>query len=86
MLVFILYGIKNKDNVVKIWHEINNGMYWVYKGRRSKKDEFEVIGLQVAGSMLQLTVLIRNGANVNRYHIIIYMSQKSLYKSQNQLL
>ena len=43
-------------------------MYWVYKGRRPEKDEFGVIGLQVAGSMLRLTVLIRDGANVDRYY------------------
>ena len=59
---------KIKDDAVKIWREINNGMYWMYKGQRPEKDEFEVIGLQVAGSMLQLTVLIRDGANIDRYY------------------
>ena len=42
-------------------------MYWVYKGRRPEKDEFGIIGLQVAGSILRLTVLIRDG-NVDRYY------------------
>ena len=43
-------------------------MYWVYKGQRPEKDEFGVIGLQVAGSMLRLTVLIKDEANVDRYY------------------
>jgi len=43
-------------------------MYWVYKGRRPVKDKFGIIGLQVAGSILRLTVLIRDGANVDRYY------------------
>ncbi|CAB5354728.1 unnamed protein product [Rhizophagus irregularis] len=59
---------KIKDDAVKIWRETNDGMYWVYKGRRPEKDEFGVIGLQVAGSTLRLTVLIRDGANVDRYY------------------
>ncbi|GET03998.1 hypothetical protein GLOIN_2v1489056 [Rhizophagus clarus] len=59
---------KIKDNAVKIWRETNDGMYWVYKGRRPEKDEFGIIGLQVAGSILRLTVLIRDGANVDRYY------------------
>ncbi|PKK47892.1 hypothetical protein RhiirC2_872266, partial [Rhizophagus irregularis] len=59
---------KIKDDAVKIWRETNDGMYWVYKGRRPEKDEFGIIGLQVAGSILRLTVLIRDGANVNRYY------------------
>ncbi|PKK59235.1 hypothetical protein RhiirC2_871337 [Rhizophagus irregularis] len=36
--------------------------------RRPEKDEFGIIGLQVAGSTLRLTVLIRDGANVDRYY------------------
>ncbi|CAG8694630.1 hypothetical protein RhiirA5_504674 [Rhizophagus irregularis] len=59
---------KIKDDAVKIWRETNDGMYWVYKGRRPEKDEFGIIGLQVAGSILRLTVLIRDGANVDRYY------------------
>ncbi|GBB91458.1 hypothetical protein RclHR1_18770013 [Rhizophagus clarus] len=59
---------KIKDDAVKIWRETNDGMYWVYKGRRPEKDEFGIIGLQVAGSTLRLTVLIRDGANVDRYY------------------
>ncbi|RGB43158.1 hypothetical protein C1646_750055 [Rhizophagus diaphanus] len=43
-------------------------MYTECSRRRPEKDEFEIIGLQVAGSILQLTVLIRDGANVDKYY------------------
>jgi hypothetical protein len=49
-------------------------MYWVYKGQRSKKDEF-------AGSTLRLTVLIRDGINVDRYYHL-YESRISVQKSE----
>ncbi|CAG8843996.1 15618_t:CDS:1, partial [Racocetra persica] len=35
---------------------------------RPEKDEFGIIGLQVAGPLLRLTVLIRDGASVDRYY------------------
>ncbi|RIA96328.1 hypothetical protein C1645_733331 [Glomus cerebriforme] len=50
--VLILLEQKIKDDAVKIWYEINDRMYWVYKGQRSEKDEFGIVRLQVAGSML----------------------------------
>ncbi|RIA97822.1 hypothetical protein C1645_732100 [Glomus cerebriforme] len=59
---------KIKDDAVKIWCETNDGMYWVYKCQRPEKDKFGIIGLQVAGSILRLTVLIRDRANVDRYY------------------
>ena len=72
---------KIKDDAVKIWRETNDGMYWVYKGRRPEKDEFGIIGLQVAGSMLRLTVLIRDGANVDRYYYL-HESRVPVQKSE----
>ncbi|CAG8617992.1 4159_t:CDS:2 [Paraglomus occultum] len=56
------------EDDVKLWRETNDGMYWVYKSRRPEKDQFRIIGLQVAGSLLRLSVLIRDGANVDRYY------------------
>jgi len=43
---------KIKDDTIKIWRETNDKMYWVYKGQRPEKDEFGIIRLQVAGSIL----------------------------------
>ncbi|CAG8509297.1 9790_t:CDS:2, partial [Acaulospora morrowiae] len=58
--------VKIEDDYVKLWREVNDGMYWVYKSRRPEKDQFGIIGLQVAGSLLRLSVLIRDSANVDR--------------------
>nr|CAG8444765.1 12202_t:CDS:2 [Entrophospora candida] len=59
---------KIEDDSVKLWRETNDGMYWTYKSCKPEKDEFGIIGLQVAGSLLRLTVLIRDVANVDRYY------------------
>src|SRR6266498_4466067 len=56
-------------------------MYWIYKGQRPEKDEFGVIGLQVAGSTLRLTILIRDKVNVNRYYHL-HKSRVSMQKSE----
>lgn len=52
MLVYILYRTKDKRQCSKIWCKTNDGMYWGYKSQRPEKNEFEVIGLQVAGFIL----------------------------------
>jgi len=45
---------------------MNDGMYWVHKGCKPKKDEFGIIGIQVAGQKLHLYVLIRDGDGVDK--------------------
>ncbi|CAG8575088.1 7112_t:CDS:2 [Acaulospora morrowiae] len=58
---------KKEDNDwVKLWREMNNGMYWVYKGCKPKKEEIGIIAIQVAGQKLHLYVLIREGVGINR--------------------
>ncbi|CAG8774689.1 5517_t:CDS:1, partial [Rhizophagus irregularis] len=52
---------------------------------RPEKDEFKVIGLQIARSMLQLTVLIRDEANVNRYYHL-YELRVSMQKSESAVI
>ena len=76
---------KIKDDAVKIWRETNDGMYWVYKGQKPEKDEFEVIGLQVAGSTLWLTVLIRDETNVDRYYHL-HESSIPVQKSESAVI
>ncbi len=60
-------------------------MYWVYKGQKPEKDEFEVIGLQVAGSTLWLTVLIRDETNVDRYYHL-HESSIPVQKSESAVI
>ncbi|CAG8517466.1 7972_t:CDS:2 [Gigaspora rosea] len=40
--------------------EINDGMFWMHKGCSPTKEEFGIVGIQVAGAWLYLKVLIRD--------------------------
>ncbi|CAG8489547.1 23837_t:CDS:2, partial [Gigaspora rosea] len=47
---------KEDDDDVKLWHESNDGMYWAHKSRRLEKEQFGIIGMQVAGSNTQYKI------------------------------
>jgi hypothetical protein len=51
---------KEKDDEIKLWHETNDGMYWVHKSSGPDKGKFKIIGMQVAGQTIHLNVLIRD--------------------------
>ncbi|CAG8658650.1 1098_t:CDS:2, partial [Paraglomus occultum] len=59
---------KKIDDEVKLWRETNDGMYYVRKVLKPDKNQFGVVGAQVAGNMLHLNVLVRDRANVHRYY------------------
>ena len=59
---------KEKDDVVKLWRETNDGMYWVHKSSVPNKDEFGIIGMQVARRTIRLNVLIRDMLGVHHYY------------------
>ncbi|CAI2198238.1 1674_t:CDS:2, partial [Funneliformis geosporum] len=58
---------KKIDDEIKLWRESNDGMFWVRKVHKPEKGQFGIVGVQVAGNMLHLNVLIRDKANVHRY-------------------
>src|SRR6266542_1811039 len=58
---------KKIDDEIKLWRESNDGMFWVRKALKPEKDQFGIIGVQVAGNMLHLNILIRDKANIHRY-------------------
>ncbi len=58
---------KKIDDEIKLWRESNDRIFWVRKVFKPKKDQFEIIGVQLAGNMLHLNVLIKDKANVHRY-------------------
>jgi hypothetical protein len=41
--------IKKKDDEIKLWRETNDSMYWIRKLRKPEKEQFTIIGIQVAG-------------------------------------
>ena len=59
---------KEIDNEIKLWREANDGMYWVHKSSGPDKGEFGIIGMQVAGRIMRLNVLIRDMENIHRYY------------------
>ncbi|CAG8615392.1 9151_t:CDS:2 [Paraglomus occultum] len=60
--------IKKREDEVKLWRETNDGMFWVRQGCKPEKDQFGIVGIQVAGTEIQLNVLIRDNLDVHRYY------------------
>ncbi|RHZ84498.1 hypothetical protein Glove_80g11 [Diversispora epigaea] len=61
---------KKVDDDIKVWRECNDGMYYTRKTVNPDKDQFGIIGVQIAGDTLHLNVLIRDKTNVHRYYHI----------------
>ncbi|RHZ71243.1 hypothetical protein Glove_261g89 [Diversispora epigaea] len=59
---------KEEDDDIKLWRKCNDGLYWAQKSHRLKKEQFGIIGIQVAGCRLSLNVLIRDEFEVHRYY------------------
>ena len=38
---------------------MNDGMYWAHKGYKPDKDDFDIIGIQIARTEMHLNILIR---------------------------
>ncbi|RHZ81501.1 hypothetical protein Glove_120g7 [Diversispora epigaea] len=61
---------KKIDDDIKLWRECNDGMYYTRKTLNPDKDQFGIVGVQIAGDTLHLNVLIRDKTNVHRYYHI----------------
>lgn len=59
---------KDQDDEVKLWWKCNDSLYWVYKRCKPDKDQFSIVGLQVAGRTMRLTTLIRDKSDIDRYY------------------
>lgn len=42
---------KKKEDEIKLWREANDGIYLVRQGCKLEKDQFGVIGIQIAGNV-----------------------------------
>ncbi|RIB16634.1 hypothetical protein C2G38_1495689 [Gigaspora rosea] len=79
---------KKKDDEIKLWRETNDGMFWVRQGCKPEKDQFGIIGIQVAerydiiGIEIQLNVLIRDNIDIHRYYHL--KKRKFLYIGLNK--
>ncbi|CAG8563665.1 9361_t:CDS:2, partial [Acaulospora colombiana] len=56
---------------IKLLREANDGMYNVHKSCKPKKEEFGIVGVQVAGQTMRLNVLMRDNADIHRYYHIL---------------
>ena len=49
---------------------MNDGLYWVYNGCRPDKNEFGIIGIQIAGDTLHFNNIIKDMEDIHRlYHL-----------------
>ncbi|RGB30757.1 hypothetical protein C1646_764959 [Rhizophagus diaphanus] len=61
---------KKEKNKIKLWREMNDGINYIYKKNRLDKDEFEILGIQIAGNKMHFNIIIRDTSEVNRlYHL-----------------
>jgi hypothetical protein len=61
---------KEEKDKVKLWREMNDGLNYVYKFNKVDKDEFGILGIQIAGKMMHFNILIRDIYDVHRlYHL-----------------
>ncbi|CAG8753907.1 8328_t:CDS:2, partial [Acaulospora morrowiae] len=56
---------------IKLWREANDGMYYVRKRCKPDKDEFDIVGVQVAGQTMRSNVFIRDNADIHRYYHLL---------------
>ncbi|CAG8598209.1 2260_t:CDS:2 [Paraglomus occultum] len=61
---------RKDDDEVKLWREMNDGLYWVYSGSRPNKNEFGIAGVQIAGDMFHFNIIIKDMDDIHRlYHL-----------------
>jgi hypothetical protein len=60
-------------------------MYWVHKSSGPDKGEFGIIGMQVAGRIMRLNVLIRDMKNIH-YYYHLYEAEISVQLSDSSLV
>ena len=44
-------GELKEDDEIKLWREVNDGMFWVRKLCKPEKGQFTIIGIQVTGNV-----------------------------------
>ncbi|CAG8750933.1 1030_t:CDS:2, partial [Acaulospora morrowiae] len=74
---------KKIDDEIKLWRETNNGLYWTRKTLNPDKDQFGIVGVQIAGDTLHLNVLVRDKVNIHK--IIIFNRLKFLCEYQMKM-
>ena len=58
---------KKVDDNVKLWRETLDGMSFIGASCRPARNQFGVVGLQIAGTDLRLNVLVKDLGGIPRY-------------------
>ena len=82
---------KKSDDEVKLWKEILDGTSYISALCRPARNQFGIVGIQVAGTTMYLNILVNDLAGIPRYfhldHAEIPLSPHQSYlKSLNHLL
>ncbi len=61
---------KKINDMIKLWREMNDGMDHVHRSCKPDKNEVGILGIQIAGEMMHLNILIKDIDNIHRlYHL-----------------
>ncbi|CAG8520809.1 13246_t:CDS:2 [Gigaspora rosea] len=59
-----------RPDVMLIEEGMNDGMTWVHKGCKPDKNEFGILGIQIAGKIMHLNILIKDTDKIHHlYHL-----------------
>ncbi|CAG8468851.1 7448_t:CDS:1 [Dentiscutata heterogama] len=59
---------KKTDDEIKLWREANDCICCVRQSLNPAKEQFGIVGIQVAGNILHLNALVRDKVNIPRYY------------------
>lgn len=59
---------KKEDDKIKLWREMNDGLYFVYNSFKPNKDEFGILGIQVAADIIHFNILIKGLDDINKLY------------------
>ncbi|CAG8663898.1 4999_t:CDS:2, partial [Dentiscutata heterogama] len=59
---------KEDDDKIKLWREMNDGLYWTYSGCRPDINQFGVIRVQIAGDTLHLKIIIKDMNDIHHLY------------------
>ncbi|POG67953.1 hypothetical protein GLOIN_2v1800021 [Rhizophagus irregularis DAOM 181602=DAOM 197198] len=83
----ICSNVKEDDDKVKLWRELNDALYWTNRGcKLEEKNEFGILGFQVAGQKFDLYVLIRDKENISRLFLLRSVSIPTQYMDNRKTI
>ena len=83
----ICSDVKEDDDKVKLWRELNDALYWTNRGcKLEEKNEFGILGFQVAGQKFDLYILICDKENISRLFLLRSVSIPTQYMDNRKTI